>query len=724
MATGDRMSGPASTRAALTLEESGHGVARVVFDDPARSVNVLTRDVMARLDALLDEVVAGAEAGRWRALVIHSGKDGHFVAGADVQAIASVASAAEGQAAAAEGQALFQRLATLPIPTVAAIDGLCLGGGTELALACRARIAADRPETRIGLPEVRLGILPGFGGTTRLPRLVGLQEALGMILTGKTVDARKAERIGLVDERLHPAVLVERAVEVAGAMADGAPAPARGKRPLASRLLEGNPLGRKLILSQARKRVMKETGGHYPAPLAILDEIGALSTLPVERALAREAVVLGRLIVTPESRNLLHVFFLMEAARKGGLEGAEPQPVKRLAVVGAGVMGGGIAQLAAARGMDVRMKDIRQEALTQGLQHAGTIFDKAVRRRRMKRREADAAMGRIAPTLDYAGFGTVELVVEAVVERMEVKRAVLREVEARVRPGTVLATNTSALSLAQMATALERPGDFCGMHFFNPVHRMPLVEVVRAEGSSSAAVATVFAAARQLDKTPVVVRDAPGFLVNRVLAPYMNEAGWLLADGAGIQEIDRALLDFGMPMGPLRLLDEVGLDVARHAADTLHAAFGERMAPAPPLVALRDTDLLGRKGGRGFYVYEAPGGKEEGANGEVLDRIAPDTADGPDAEAIRERCLLVMVNEAARALEEEVVAGPGDVDLAMIMGTGFPPFRGGLLRWADARGTARTLADLEALAARLGARFEPAPRLRRLGTGDTPFYGA
>jgi 3-hydroxyacyl-CoA dehydrogenase/enoyl-CoA hydratase/3-hydroxybutyryl-CoA epimerase len=262
------------------------------------------------------------------------------------------------------------------------------------------------------------------------------------------------------------------------------------------------------------------------------------------------------------------------------------------------------------------------------------------------------------------------------------------------------------------------------MHFFNPVHRMPLVEVVRTDRSGDTAVATVLAAVRKLDKTPVVVRDAPGFLVNRVLAPYMNEAGWLLADGAGIEEVDAALVAFGMPMGPLRLLDEVGLDVARHAADSLHAAFGERMAPAPPLLALRDTDLVGRKGGRGFYHYDGPGGQEEDADEELRERIAPDADAGPPAEAIRQRCLLAMVNEAARALEDQVVAGPGSVDLAMIMGTGFPPFRGGLLRWADARGTVRVMADLEALRAQHGARFTPAPLIERLCAVDAPFYPA
>jgi 3-hydroxyacyl-CoA dehydrogenase/enoyl-CoA hydratase/3-hydroxybutyryl-CoA epimerase len=413
----------------------------------------------------------------------------------------------------------------------------------------------------------------------------------------------------------------------------------------------------------------------------------------------------------------------MEAAKKAAPKQQEPRPVNVAGVLGAGVMGGGIAQLLAAKGHNVRLKDIRADAVGLGLRHAREVFDRAVKRRRMDAREAAQAMDRIAPTLDYAGFARADVVIEAVIERMDVKQNVLREVETRVRPGAVLATNTSTLSVTEMQSVLSRPADLCGMHFFNPVQRMPLVEVIRGRDTGDAAVATVFALARALDKTPLIVNDGPGFLVNRILSPYLNEAGWMLGEGASVETIDRALLDFGMPMGPLRLLDEVGLDVARHAAAVLYAAFGERMKPSPALAALAGTELLGRKGTRGFYRYEDD--RESGVNEAIYDllkRGLPVDRAGVPPDRVRERCILSMVNEAARVLEDGIVAGPGDVDLGMITGTGFPPFRGGLLRWADTLGPRKLLEQLEALESAHGSRFEPALSIRQMAEEGRGFY--
>lgn len=711
-------------RAALTLEISGDGVARLVFDRPDAKVNLLTSGVLQRLDTLLGEIEEGLGAGHVRALIVRSGKPATFIAGADVDEIADVVDPAEGARLAREGQRIFRRLELLRVPAIAAVDGMCLGGGTELILACGRRIASDRPETRIGLPEVRLGILPGFGGTTRLPRLIGLQEALPLILTGAPVSARKALRIGLIDEAVHPAILYDRAHALALAAANGrfTPRP-KPSATLAARVLDRTPPGRRLVLSQAKKRVMKETRGHYPAPLVALETIARIIDAPLERAFEVEAQALGKLIVTDVSKNLVHVFRLMEAAKKAAPKQQEPRPVKVAGVLGAGVMGGGIAQLLAAKGRNVRLKDIRADAVGLGLRHAREVFERAVKRRRMDAREAAQAMDRIAPTLDYTGFARADVVIEAVIERMDVKQNVLREVETRVRPGTVLATNTSTLSVTEMQSVLSRPADFCGMHFFNPVHRMPLVEVIRGRDTSDAAIATVFALARALDKTPLIVNDGPGFLVNRILSPYLNEAGWMLGEGASVETIDRALLDFGMPMGPLRLLDEVGLDVARHAAAVLYAAFGERMKPSPALAALAGTDLVGRKGGRGFYRYEDD--RDVGVDDAIYDLLrgaVPGDRAGVPPDRVRERCVLAMVNEAARALEDGIVAGPGDVDLGMITGTGFPPFRGGLLRWADTLGARKLLERLEELESAHGARFEPALSIRQMAEEDRGFY--
>jgi 3-hydroxyacyl-CoA dehydrogenase/enoyl-CoA hydratase/3-hydroxybutyryl-CoA epimerase len=707
------------TQAALALEVSGDGVAWLVFDRPSSRVNLLTMAVMTRLDELLGEIESRSASGSIRVLIVRSGKEASFIAGADVNEIRGVTTAAEGEAAAREGQRIFRRLELLRVPTIAAVDGICLGGGLELILACGHRIASDRPETRLGLPEVRLGIIPGFGGTTRLPRLVGLREALPLILTGKPIPAKKAQRIGLLDEAVPPQILYERAAALAVEATQGKTR-RRKRQPLTVRLLNQSAPGRALVLAQARKQVLRETHGHYPAPLLALETISKSLGAPLELAFDYEAKALGSLIPTPVSKNLIHVFELMEAAKRAGPK-ARPRDVEQVGVLGAGVMGGGIAQLMAANNVFVRLKDIRADAVGQGLRHARELFDKAVERGRMKGRDAQRHMDHIVPTLDYSGFGTVDLVIEAVVERMDVKKTVLSEVESRVPEACVLTSNTSSLSITEMQSALDRPDDFCGMHFFNPVHRMPLVEVIRGKRTSDEAVSTVFALARRLDKTPIIVNDGPGFLVNRILSPYLNEAGWLLAEGASIKKIDDALLDFGMPMGPLRLLDEIGLDVARHAGTVMHEAFGERMKPAPPLEKLAAHALLGRKGSRGFYLYD---GRKETPNAQVYQILqgSPRLHEDVSPDEICARTVFSMVNEAARTLADHIVRGAGDVDLGMITGTGFPPFRGGLLRYADSLGLATVLARLEAFARDHGPRFEPAPLLAELARAGRTFY--
>jgi 3-hydroxyacyl-CoA dehydrogenase/enoyl-CoA hydratase/3-hydroxybutyryl-CoA epimerase len=705
-------------QAALTLEIGSDGVAWLVFDRPSSKVNLLTMAILRRLDGLVGEIEQAIAAGSVKAVVVLSGKAGTFIAGADVGEIASITEEHAGYEASRSVQRIFGRIEKLTVPTVAAIDGICLGGGTELTLACGHRIASDRDSTQIGLPEIRLGIIPGFGGTTRLPRLIGLSAALPIILTGKPVSASKARAIGLVEEVIHPSLLRERARAIA---LDGARA-RRRRRPLASRLIDGTLPGRRLALSKARSSVLEETGGHYPAPLLAIDTIRRSIGASLEDAFEIEARALGTLIVTAVSKNLIHVFHLMEGAKKSA-PAVDARPVRRAAVLGAGVMGGGIAQLLAYNDVAVRLKDISADAITNGLKHARGIFDRAVRRRRLNRREADQRMDLIAPALDYSGFGNTDLVIEAIVERMDVKKTVLREVEARVGTDCVLASNTSSLSISDMQDALDRPENFCGMHFFNPVHRMPLVEVIRGRLTGEATIATVHALTRHLGKTPVIVNDGPGFLVNRVLSPYLNEAGYLLEEGASVESIDRALLEFGMPMGPLRLLDEVGLDIAQHAAESMHEALGDRLRPSPALAGLAGAELLGRKGGRGFYVYDEE--RERGVNPEIYARLAPAVPEERTvvpAETIRTRCVMAMVNEAARILEDRIVTDPGAVDLAMITGTGFPPFRGGLLRYADSVGLVEIAERLAEMARLVGPRFSPAALIREHADAGRGFY--
>jgi 3-hydroxyacyl-CoA dehydrogenase/enoyl-CoA hydratase/3-hydroxybutyryl-CoA epimerase len=709
-------------QAALTLDIDGDGVAWLVFDQPNSKVNLLTTAIMSRLDALLDDVEAAIDDGRIRAVVVRSGKDGTFIAGADVDEIAGITDPVKAAAGSREGQRIFRRLDRLHVPTLAAIDGTCLGGGTEMALACDGRLASDRPSTKIGMPEVRLGIIPGFGGTVRLPRVIGLMAASDLILTGRTVDARKARRIGLVHESVPPSLLYERARELVLQWVDNGVPAARHAGAL-QKLAEGTRAGRRLVLWQAKRQTLKQTQGNYPAPLVAIRVMRRTASMSLDRALDVEAESVGELIASPICKNLIHVFHLMEGAKKTGPDAA-PVAVERVAVLGAGTMGGGIAQLLAYNDLGVRLKDIRPEALSDGLRHARSLFDKSVQRRRMRRREADRKMDLVAPTLDYSGFRNVEFVIEAVVERMDVKKQVLRETEDQLHDGAVMASNTSALSITEMQSALARPERFCGMHFFNPVHRMPLIEVIRGEHTSDESVATVLAVARRMGKTPVLVQDGPGFLVNRLLGPYLNEAGWLLGDGVSIEAVDGALTGFGMPMGPFRLLDEVGLDVVGHVAKILHDGFGERMQPSPALAAIQGTGRLGKKGGLGFYQYE--NGKEKGPDEGIYtalgDAVPADRSEMP-AERITDRCVLIMVNEAARLLDDGIAASPGDVDLAMITGTGFPPFRGGLLRYADAAGLASVLARLLEFRDRFGARFEPAPRILRYAEEGRGFYG-
>lgn len=721
--TSDSTSGePSPHLSSPSLEIDERGVGWLVFDDPTRRVNLLSEEVMGRLAELLGRAEAQVQDGRLRALVLWSGKRDTFIAGAEVDAIEAIEDPQDGAEKSRLGQEIFGRLEHLPVPTVAAIDGTCLGGGLEMSLACRYRVASDSEKTRLGFPEVQLGILPAWGGTTRLPRLIGLQSALDLLLTGKRLDPERARRKGLVEDVVPAEGFREEVESFVQARLEGGPVATGRSRGLLTRILEDTAPGRRIVLRQARKRVLSRTGGHYPAPLAILDVLQRSLGASLEKAFELEAQAAGDLIVSEVSKNLIHVFHLREAARKAP-DRDQARNVGVLGVLGAGTMGGGIAQLAAYNDLRVRMKDIDHDAVADGLSHARRLFDKAVEKHKLGRREADRKQELIAGGVSYDGFGRADLVVEAVVERMEVKRTVLGEVEERVPEACVLTTNTSSLSVDRMAEPLKRPGNFGGMHFFNPVHKMPLVEVVRGARTSEATVATIRKLALDLGKTPVVVKDGPGFLVNRILGPYLNEAGWLLADGAAIEAVDEAATEFGMPMGPLRLVDEVGIDVARHAGETLYEAFGERLKPAPPLVAVGESDRLGKKGGLGFYRYES--GREKGVDPDVyrlLGSAVPRERRELERRDTRARLVVAMVNEAARALSDGIVESAGELDLAMIMGTGFPPFRGGLLRYVDRLHPRTVLERSRELARTVGPRFEPPELLKRLAEEDRGFY--
>lgn len=702
---------------AFDLEVGQDGLATLTFDHPDKRVNVFDRAVLEELERTIDRA---ADRGDIGILVLLSGKASGFIAGADVGLIAEVADPLAAEAGARLGQRVFAAWESLPFPTVAAIDGVCLGGGTEMALASTYRVASDADATKIGLPEIKLGIVPGWGGSTRLPRLVGVEQALDMILTGKNVRAKKAGRIGLVDAVL-PAARFLDAVRDFASQRIGTPRPKEGVFAgfdLKELLLEKNPLGRKILFDQARKQTLAKTGGHYPAATEALDVVRTGLEDGLRAGFDAEARAVGALATGPVAKNLIHVFRLMEGAKKQqGVPGGDAREVGSVAILGAGVMGGGVAQLVADQaGVPVRMKDIQPEALAHGMEHAAEVFEKQVSRRRLTPEAKRRKMALIRPTLDYSGFPRTDVVVEAIVEKLPVKQKVFAEVAAHVGDETVLASNTSSLSIDAIAADTPHPERVVGMHFFNPVDKMPLIEVIAGERSAPWAVNTIFALSRRLGKTPILVKDAPGFLVNRLLTMSLAEAFWLLDEGYRIEDLDRAMKGWGMPMGPIALTDEVGIDVAMKVAHILHEAFGERL-PLPVWVdGVQGDDRLGAKNGRGFYLYED--GKRDAPDPEVYDLLGlePRIAD-PDPDRMVDRMVLPMVDEAARCLEEEVVRTPGDVDLAMILGTGFPPFRGGLCRWADNRGTKEIVATLDGLADTVGERYRPSDALRETAAG-------
>ena len=699
------------------------GIATVIFDDPDRRVNVWSRASLDALELVLAELAVRSELA---GIVFRSGKPDTFVAGADIEMLAAVRSAGEARALSERGQAAFQRVADLSVPTVAAIHGACVGGGLEFALACSFRVAADDEATKLGFPEVQLGIIPAWGGTQRAPRLVGLQRALSLILGSGRVDARKARAMGLVDRVVSAPELGAAARDVALAAARGRDVPAAPQSGVARILLERNPIARRAIVSQARKRVREKTGGHYPAPFAAIDVMEAGLAKGLEAGLAAEARAVADLFEGPVAGHLMRIYLLREAARKPPGAG-EPGRVRRVGILGAGVMGGAIAEVAAYRGMDVRLKDIALEQVAQGLAHAASIARRAEKRGALSSREARDILHKISGTVSYVGFARVDLVIEAVVEDMGVKRSVLQEAE-RSAPRAAIATNTSSLRVDELARALDDPTRFGGLHFFNPVERMPLVEVVRGARTSDDAVATLHAFAVQLGKVPVVVRDGPGFWVNRLLMPYLNEAAHLWAEGVELDDLDGALEAFGLPMGPMALLDEVGLDVAAKVGVVLERAFPDRMRAHPLLQRLTNEGRLGKKGGRGFYLYKD--GERKGPDKGLRAALGlgpragrPGASEAPvyDDPDLVARCLYPMVNEAARALDERIVASPDEGDLALVMGMGWPPFRGGLLRWADEVGAGAIVQRLEEWSAAIDARFAPSEALRaRRRTG---FFG-
>lgn len=674
----------------LTTEKIGtDDIAILTFDLPNEKVNKLSTPVMQELKSLIEKI----HTSNCKMLVIKSAKPKIFVAGADIEEIKELKNKDDVKKAVSAGQAIFNMIEDLPMPTMALVNGACAGGGCELILACDYRIATDDPSTRIGLPETQLGILPGFGGCIRLPRLVGLQASLDVILAGKLLNTKKALKIGLVDYVVHPNLLESFAKkQVQEILSKGAHKRVKKFRAkgLVNKVIEG-PL-KSIVFSKAKEGVLKLTKGHYPAPLQALNVVKETYGMSDRaRAMQIEMEHFCECAVTDVSKNLIHVFYLTEMVKKqtGVSSDVKAKPVKYLGVLGAGTMGGGIAYVAADKGVDVRVKDISYVANAKALKHARDLWAKLVKKKVIDNYQFTQKMSLVSTSLDFTGFKKIDVTVEAIVEDMAIKQKVIGQTAAEMRSDAIIVTNTSSLSVNEMAKGHPRPEYFAGMHFFSPVHKMPLVEVIRGEKTSDETIATVFELAKKMGKMPVVVKDGAGFLVNRLLLPYMAEAAFLLSEGMDIEKVDRAYVyKFGMPMGPFELMDSVGLDVCVKVLNIFKKAFPDRVeVPAIMEKLEKNKKRLGQKTNLGFYKYDESG-RKSGLDTSIYSELGLPSPSNPyPEEECIERGVFAMINECALALDQDkIVESPHEVDLAMIMGTGFPPFRGGLLKYADSLG--------------------------------------
>ena len=701
---------PATTIAGgpnLRREVTPEQVCILTFDRPGSSANVFDRATLNELNAHLDFISAHPELA---GLILYSAKKSIFIAGADLHSIAAETDSAKLRELIEFGQAVFNRIAALPMTTVAAIHGACVGGGFEISLACDWRVASTDRATRIGLPETQIGLIPAWGGSTRLPRLITLPKALDVILAGKTLVPKQALKYGMVDAVVPREYLMPSAMKK---IREGKPH--RPRYGLKNSAIVGAALGTYL-----RPKLNKKTRGHYPAIQKALEVVTRGVSCSVEDSLRLEVDSVMELTRSETTRHLIQLFCLQERAKKLNTGHSSP-PVRHCAVVGAGVMGSGIAQWLSARGLPVILRDIKPEFIAKGMSNISRLYAQGVKRHVFTPAEARAGLDRISPAAVEVPLRNIDLVIEAAVEDMTLKKEIFRKLEAASSDETILATNTSALSVSELAASAAHPERILGIHFFNPVHRMQLVEVVRAPATNPATVQRAIQFVQQLGKLPLLVNDSPGFLVNRILVPYLVEAGLLFEAGASARDIDAAMLDFGMPMGPLRLLDEVGLDVAHHICVTLSQKFPDRLRMPEILEKMLKNGCLGKKSGSGFYIHSKDGKTK--INPEVEAFRTSHSAAALTREDLKERMVLLMVNEAARCLEEQVVSAPEDVDFGMVMGTGFAPFRGGPLRYADSEGIGKIVAAMTRWQNRGVSYFEPAALLHRMAARGECFYG-
>jgi len=676
-------------------------VVHLILDDPAEKLNTLGVEMLSEINSQLDQLAANV---RVRAVVIRSVKKGGFIAGANIKELQGIAYASDarqgGYEAAKAGQALMNKIQDFPKPVVAAIHGACLGGGLELALACHGRVVSDTADTKLGLPELKLGIVPGFGGTLRLPRLIGLRRALDAILNSSNLDGKKALKCGLADFCCPAEYISAEAHKLALALLDP-----RKKSQLQDKrrktlswmlALQQTQLFRGILFSQAGKKVLEKTGGHYPAPLLLIKHLQQNLGLPREAFLEKEAQALGESLATPVAQNLIRIFFMSQDAKKQ-MGSGKAATIKQVAIVGAGFMGSSIAiPLVSRAKLPTLLKDANEEVLGKALKKIWDSFAKRLSRRQIAEVDARAQFNLATPVTRDSAMHGVDLVIEAVPEILDLKKKIFASLEEAIPQSSVLASNTSTLPIKDLSAHSKFPERFIGMHFFSPADVMPLVEVIPGPKTSQDTIATVVQLALKMGKTPVVVQDSPGFLVNRILLPYILEAVQLVQEGVPVRQVDQAATHFGMPVGPIKLMGEVGIDVIVKVFHILQEHFGEHL-PKPSWIAREDLAKAFVRGADGKMKVEegmiqAWSGKSDPqmSNADVSDRL-----------------FHAMLNEAARCMQEAIVPEASYLDLAMIFGTGFPAFRGGLLREADTRGLENTVLRGKVLAQKYGSWLEP-----------------
>ena len=700
----------------FTLEKKD-GVAIISMDDQAVAQNVLNKEIQSEFEQVFDDIKADSSL---KGLIFQSTKPGCFIAGADITMLQSIETVEQARDASQLLHGLTERITDLPITTVAAINGSCLGGGLELALAFDYRLASDHKSTKIGVPEVQLGILPGGGGTQRIPRLIDLPTALDLILTGKQLNAARAKKAGLVDAVIHPDALLDVAHKYVN---KGKP---NRKKSIKQTLMDTSFV-QNIIISQARKKTTKLTKGKYPAPLKILDVIQQGIQTDLKSGLSIEAQGFAELLMTHESKQLVNIFFAVTDLKKDtGVDSDDTaRDVENVAVLGAGLMGAGIAYVSIDKAnKTVRLKDISVDGLAKGIEYVGKLFDKKVKRRFIKPHHRNASMARLTGAIDYSGFKQTDVVIEAVFESLDLKQQMVADIEAIEHDKeTIFATNTSAIPIDDVAAKAKFPERVVGMHYFSPVEKMPLLEVIKGSKTADWVTATAVELGKKQGKTVIVVNDGPGFYTTRILVPYNMEAVRMVLEGVAIDDIDAALEDFGMPIGPIKLMDEVGIDVGAHIVVTLNDAFGDRIPLIDGVDSVINDDRKGKKNGRGFYDYsdDSKGKKVDESIYSVMGVTNP-ASKHVAKQKIAERIILTMLNEAAYCLDEKILRSARDGDIGAIFGLGFPPFLGGPFRYMESIGIEKVVTKLTALQELHGERFKPAPNLVALAKSNKTFY--